>query len=720
VRWRTIAAVTGGYAAVLAVLFWRVWVDGQRSGWDCLVEYWPDQVFQLHALRDGELPLWNPYALGGYPFWADPQAGLLAPVTWLTWLAAGIGGDGAWLIQLKVFVNLLVGLGGMHAFAWHRTRSHAAGFIAAITLVAGAPLLVHKSGALIWPMLYLPWALLALARFVERPSARRAALLGGAVWLVGSAGHPQGFFYAAVVLVLYAAFLTITARELAPRRWLVGGAIAAALSVLLLAATWVPASRAVDDSPRAVRGEAYVLEVPLETDQTDELLVPEQDDNWQADVYVGPLALIGGLWLVSVGARGRRRAEAGVWLGIAALGVLLAMGRDGYLLPWFADHVPGFDLFRIAYRHKLIFGVAAAVLAGDTAAALLRGDASRTARWIWLGLGIAWLELGLGIEARWPTWPLAAALVTVGAAAVWARPWRRALTVALPAIVFLDLWDAGATKLEILQDAPPDAAAHAGTVAALDGTDLTWRYHVGDAYPPYGGTVPFEVAVLYERREQSGYANPIEPVRHAVLEARALGAPELLAHFNVKYFAGWLYPPWEGEPVAPGIVALADVAPLARWYGRAEVVDAETILTRLSMTKPSERRAALVELEDVRGVAFPSGDEQEPVAASVVQFGRNELALELDAPAAGVLVIAEAYAPGWEATVNGAAARVFRADFHQRAVIVPAGRSRVVLRFAPDGLVPLAVAFVAGLIALAVLALGRWRWLDEPRLEAGA
>lgn len=710
-RWKPIAAVTAGYVAVLAVAFWRVWVEGERSGWDCLVEYWPDLIFQLHALRDGELPLWNPYALGGYPFWADPQAGLFAPATWLAWICGAIGGDGAWLIQVKVFFNLLVGLCGMHAWVWFRTRSHVGGFVAAVTYVLGAPLLVHKSGALLWPMLYLPWALLALAWFAARPSPRRGAVLGGAVWLVGSAGHPQGFFYAALVMLIYAVFLAACAGRNV-WRWAPGAGIAAGLAVLLLASTYVPAAGAVDDSLRSVRGPDYVLEVPLETDQLDELVAPEQDDNWQADIYVGPLALVGGIWLVAIGARGRARAEAGLWLGVAALGVLLALGRDGHVLPWLADHVPGFDLFRIAYRHKLIFGVAAAVLAGDAAAAVLRGDATRAQRWTWIGLGAAWLALSLAVAPRWPTWPLALAIFAIAAVATWRRHVEE-LAFGLCVFVAADLWEAGVTKLDILQEAPPAASAHADTVAALDGTDRQWRYHVGDAYPPYGGRVPFEVAFQYERREHSGYANPIQPMRHWLIEQRALGAPRLLAHFNVKYYAGWWYPPWDATPVADGIVAIDDVAPVARWYGRTEVLGADEILTRLEVTPPSVLGAALVEPDDVRGVTLPAPVELPPVAAEIVRFSRNRVVIDVDAPAPGVLVIAEAYAPGWTASIDGRSARVFRAHYHQRAVVVPAGRSRVELRYAPRGLAPLYFAFFAGVIALGTLLTGRWRWLDE-------
>ncbi|MCB9571903.1 MAG: hypothetical protein H6709_07390 [Kofleriaceae bacterium] len=176
----TIGAVAAGYALLLTALFWRVWLRGQMSGWDCVVEYWPDLVSQIHALRHGEWPMWNPYALGGYPMLADPQAGLFSPVNWLLWLGSVPFGDGAWLIQAKVLLGLWAALGGMHAWTWRRTGSHAAAVVAAL-VTSWAAAAGPQNSALLWPMLYLPWGLLALERFVAHPSARRGTAVSGAV-----------------------------------------------------------------------------------------------------------------------------------------------------------------------------------------------------------------------------------------------------------------------------------------------------------------------------------------------------------------------------------------------------------------------------------------------------------------------------------------------------------------------------------------------------------
>jgi uncharacterized membrane protein YfhO len=68
------------------------------------------------------------------------------------------------------------------------------------------------------------------------------------------------------------------------------------------------------------------------------------------------------------------------------------------------------------------------------------------------------------------------------------------------------------------------------------------------------------------------------------------------------------------------------------------------------------------------------------------------------------VVVRDAYAPGWSATVDGERTPILRADGRHRAVAVPAGASRVALSYRPPGLT--AGLFVAAASALLLLPLG--------------
>jgi hypothetical protein len=78
----------------------------------------------------------------------------------------------------------------------------------------------------------------------------------------------------------------------------------------------------------------------------------------------------------------------------------------------------------------------------------------------------------------------------------------------------------------------------------------------------------------------------------------------------------------------------------------------------------------------------------------------DRLEFDVEADRATVLVIRDAFAPGWRARVNGIAAPVLRADGRHRAVPVPRGASRVVLEYEPPRL---AAGFAVSLAAAAAV-----------------
>jgi hypothetical protein len=92
-----------------------------------------------------------------------------------------------------------------------------------------------------------------------------------------------------------------------------------------------------------------------------------------------------------------------------------------------------------------------------------------------------------------------------------------------------------------------------------------------------------------------------------------------------------------------------------------------------------------------------------PGAAKITRSRNAEVRISVDAPRPSVLVLADADAPGWHATVDGNAQPVARVDQVMRGVIVPAGRSTVVFRYRSR---PRDVGALLSLITLVVLAAG--------------
>jgi hypothetical protein len=695
---RPAAIVVSGYALLVCVLWWRVFLQHQICAWDCILEYWPDLRFQTDSLRHGALPVWCPWSLGGYPFYADLQTGMYSPVSWICVAFGLVAGAGAWVMQLKVMLTMLAGLCGMHWLSYSRTRSHTAAFVAAVTFVVGSPLLVHKNGAFLWPLMYLPFAVLAVASFFDRPTLGRAALLAIALWLCASAGHPQGFFYDLVVIVIYAAYRFAA---LGRGRWLAflreswrAVLVLAGLCVALMFVIYWPSRTAIPLSERAIRDLGYVLGGNLSRTSLVELFVPNVDTNWQWDVYVGPLALVGIGWALVRTERRGARIELLLWAAIAWLGIDLALGREGHTLEWFYRHVPGFTLFRIAYRHKVIFGFAAALLAGDGVAAAANARHWRETAWMAVFVAI-WLLYSL--RAPWSPLILGElGILAIALARGWKGRLRWVIDVALGAAVFLDLWHAGATKLAILQDYPPE------THEALAGAHDQWRYQVDDVSLPKGGTLPYAAAYTHEIRELSGYSNPIGSQRWIDVEKRAQTSPLVLTHFGVRYHVGARVRVGDARLLA-GMhgYEYTDVAPIARAYGTATRMDKpDDILRLLSVSVPSAVTSAYVEHDAPELPASSFGQ----VDGTLVSYEPGRVAVRIHLPAPGTVVINESWFPGWEATVNGHGAAVFRANYLLIGVVAPAGDSEIVLEFRPPYYHLELLLFVLGLLAAIALA----------------
>lgn len=105
----------------------------------------------------------------------------------------------------------------------------------------------------------------------------------------------------------------------------------------------------------------------------------------------------------------------------------------------------------------------------------------------------------------------------------------------------------------------------------------------------------------------------------------------------------------------------------------------------------------------------------------VTRYGLNGVDLRVAAARRGVLVLADAYAPGWQARVDGRAVPIMRADAVFRAVAIGPGIHTVQFTYLPVtfqwGAAVSAAAFGLWLILLLVVG---WRALTHGRRRAFA
>jgi hypothetical protein len=123
---------------------------------------------------------------------------------------------------------------------------------------------------------------------------------------------------------------------------------------------------------------------------------------------------------------------------------------------------------------------------------------------------------------------------------------------------------------------------------------------------------------------------------------------------------------------------------------REVLIDAASLADLRGGPYFEERGRALVvgpTLDKLRVQALPASaaprEGSDGSRVTIVEYTENMVALDIDAPKAGIAVLHDLFYPGWEASVDGQARKVLRANILFRGVEVPAGRHKVAFAFRP-------------------------------------
>src|SRR5690606_28680393 len=111
--------------------------------------------------------------------------------------------------------------------------------------------------------------------------------------------------------------------------------------------------------------------------------------------------------------------------------------------------------------------------------------------------------------------------------------------------------------------------------------------------------------------------------------------------------------------------------PLVTWYGSATFTEGprRAALTELLEAEDDDGVRRRVILEDDARLALGEGAAslaaaapRDPVFGSVLVYDTNRVVVQVDAPAAGVVVLNDALYPGWKVRVDGEARSPFFAN----------------------------------------------------------
>ena len=370
-QWRR--ALPGLLVIALTLLFFRHLAFSELilARGDTYNYFYPYWDLRNAAFRAGELPLWTGDLFMGTPLLANPQLGAYYPLNWLT---APFRAPLA--IKISILIHsALAGLGLLYLYRQVVGTALLPALVAALTYTFSGHLGAHVEQ--INQFQGLAWLPLLLALYhralTSHSRLRDALLLSMALALQISCGHTQTVFISGIGLGLYGLGHCLTARR--SRRGaaqaLLKLAICALLAALLALPQLLPSLELAGLSNRGEGlGWAEATAFSLPPSALGRALLPSYEGQLfgEYNAYLGIIGLGLAFWGMLKGPR-----RKWIWIGIAAIGLALALGRSNPLYLLLAE-LPGFNLFRVPARFLALYSLAMALLAGMGIDALLEGE----------------------------------------------------------------------------------------------------------------------------------------------------------------------------------------------------------------------------------------------------------------------------------------------------------------------------------------------------------
>ena len=694
----------------------------------------PALLWSGTEIRSGRFPLWVPHAYGGAPFFANPQAALLFPLTWLAWLLPAA--------PALTLITALKLVGAGLAMYWFLRVGLGLCVTAALIGAVGFEFSTTLVGWVGWAfgstIMFVPLLFGAVERLRERGRWHWIVVLALVVALDLFAGYPQSAFHA-----LLAAGAWALARARSADRWFLVRCLAGAvLGAGLAAVQLLPFLEYAGESTVLAYRRQWMPAYSVPPAAAITLLMPyafgsgaSSWGRWQFNIvstYVGLAPLL----LAPLGALvGRPRPASRFFLGFVLVVAAVHYGLPG---AGEAASLPGLALgTNLRLMPYLLFAIAALGALGVDA--LARGELP--IRWwpirswfIVLAVsGFAWVAAHHGVPGAqslmWPLWvQFSLALTGLTAAALMALRWGTGGGC---------VWGPALVALQVISVVPP-AFAYLPSVSGRwlypETPAIAWvRAQPGHARM----TMPGHVGVLYDLAEPHGYdgltprrivdlvgsvgtgsalvrgylQNPLAVVGSEAVSPAAVLTSPVVDLLGVRHV---MLPPGS-TPIWPHLTLGYDGSD-ARVFVNDRVLSRAFLAFRArcvdDVTAPRMIREHSVDLRHevlLAGCTTPTPSGPPTSASAEIRaYAPARVRVATHAGSAAYLVLTDTWFPGWRVRVDGRDATLWRADHAFRAVWLPAGRHEVEFRFEPRSLkVGLLVSVLSAAAALALLARGR-------------
>lgn len=320
---------------------------------DIEISHYPNMLLiQQTMITHNEIPLWNPYILGGYPFDADPLSGLWYPPNWLILLLPILTG-----INLSLMIHIFLAGTGMY-YLMQRLGVGKETAIVIGLLFTSLPKIYGHFGAghfsYLTAMSLTPW--LCYAAFGRSKSSWIVqSLLIGSIMLADIRWLPFGI----LCWIACIGLRMINEPMGNPRSIFVSAAGWMVCGMILCSGFLFALFQFSQYSTRSTLSVSDVSELALPATRLFTIFLPSLGVSPEWMVYLGmgiPLLAIVGI------IRGKQRYTL-IWVILAAGCILFSMGSQ---IPGFnlISQVPGFDMMRVPSRAMFVSCLSILILAG--------------------------------------------------------------------------------------------------------------------------------------------------------------------------------------------------------------------------------------------------------------------------------------------------------------------------------------------------------------------
>lgn len=723
--------------------------------------------FISERLAQGDLPKWVPYVYGGLPLFANPGstyypfrwlADLLFPVSriypTIFVIQFALAGLGMYLLTVELGVRRWIAFvaGAAFQFTGLTMSFVLAGHDGRIIVATLAPLLfffLHRGvrtgsfGAFVGAAATVGFALLSF-----QIQSCYYLLLGGLAW---------------AVFCLFDHGVHRRGRQLGVRVALGLGAVA--FGFVLASVNFLPFLDYVELSPRGEtggRGYEYSTSWSMPPDEIIGLAVPEQHGGSVFGYYrvgeapsempnpfklhteyVGAFTI---LMLILGIAYARRDRRWWFFGGLTALALLISFGGHTPVYRLFYELLPGTKRFRAPSISFFLVSMSLVAMAALALEALARrrdavpdqraatGPAMPRLVW-WIGGTIGLFLLGLLGSTSGGDAGAAGDLITRGwlrflvflsltGAIVWA--WARAKLPATAAAVLLagttvaDLWVIDRKFFET-REPPSEAFAPDRVVDTLQGLEGPFRVWVLPLQAPAGYAQLPDYLMHYDVEMAGGeHGNQLQRYNQFIGAGEQtyvdwsnfLELGKFMDAANVRYLIAGVPlggVPWRTILAERGatIFENTDALPRAWLVGRTAVVPEDRAIEFMRQPSFDFRSTAVLPAP----LEQPLPDAPLAGAAQVTLHSPDRVVVRTSANRDALLVLADNYYEDWRVTVDGAPARLHRANHTFRGVRVGAGEHEVIFTFEPTKLyVGFAIHLVGMVLLIGYGGWAAWRW----------